>query len=161
MPCRGVSTFVSRYNNFMTTNTIQTKTIEIKTGGFTDIIDLSLEIEKFLKEIKINDGTLIVFVPGSTAGITTIEYEPGLKKDIPEFLEKILPYKYNYEHHKTWHDDNGSAHIRAALIGPSQSIPIINGKLATGTWQQVVLIDFDTGARTRKVILQIINQMTF
>lgn len=141
----------------MATNIIQTKTIEIKTKGFTDIVDLTDEIEKFLSETKIKDGTLIVFVPGSTAGITTIEYEPGLKKDIPKFLEEILPYKKDYEHHKTWGDDNGSAHIRAALIGPSQAIPIINGKLATGTWQQVVLIDFDTGARNRKVILQVIG----
>ena len=142
----------------MTTGTIRTKIIEIKTKGFTDIVDLSGEIEKFLSEIKIKDGTLIAFVPGSTAGITTIEYEPGLKKDIPEFLERILPYKKDYEHHKTWGDDNGSAHIRAALIGPSQSIPIVNGKLATGTWQQVVLIDFDTSARNRKVILQVIGE---
>lgn len=141
----------------MTTSTIKTKTIEIKTKGFTDIIDLSGEIEKFLNETKVRDGTLIVFVPGSTAGITTIEHEPGLKKDIPEFLEKILPYKKDYEHHKTWGDDNGSAHIRAALIGPSQAIPIINGRLACGTWQQIVLIDFDTGARTRKVIMQLIG----
>lgn len=142
----------------MTTSTIKTKTIQLKTKGFTDIIDLSEEIEKFLKETKVKEGTLIVFVPGSTAGITTIEYEPGLKKDIPKFLEEILPYKKDYEHHKTWGDDNGSSHIRAALIGPSQSIPIINGKLTTGTWQQVVLIDFDTGARIRKVILQIIGE---
>lgn len=142
----------------MTTNTIQTKIIEVKTKGFTDIVDLSDEIQKFLSETKIQDGTLIVFVPGSTAGITTLEYEPGLKKDIPAFLEKILPYRYNYEHHKTWHDDNGSAHIRAALIGPSESVPIIDGKLACGTWQQVVLIDFDTSARTRKVILQVVGR---
>ncbi len=142
----------------MTINTIKTKTINIQTKGFTDIIDLSDEIEKFLLETKIKDGTLIVFAVGSTAGITTIEYEPGLKKDIPRFLEEILPYKYNYEHHKTWGDDNGSAHIRASLFGPSQSIPIINGKLACGTWQQVVLIDFDTGARTRKVIMQVIGE---
>ena len=140
----------------MPTNTIQTKVIQIKTKGFTEIIDLTDEIKKFLIETKVKDGTLIVFIPGSTAGVTTIEYEPGLKKDIPEFLEKILPYKKDYEHHKTWGDDNGSAHIRAALIGPSQSIPIIDGKLTCGTWQQVVLIDFDTSARTRKVILQII-----
>lgn len=138
-------------------NTIQTKTIQVKTKGFTDIIDLSDEIQRFIEEIKVIDGTLIVFVPGSTAGITTIEYEPGLKKDIPEFLENILPYKKDYEHHKTWGDDNGSSHIRSALIGPSQAVPIINGKLATGTWQQVVLIDFDTSARSRKVILQLIG----
>jgi len=141
----------------VTTNTIQTKTIQLKTKGFTDIIDLSDEIEKFLKETKVKEGTLVVFVPGSTAAVTTIEYEPGLKKDIPKFLEEILPYKKDYEHHKTWHDDNGSSHIRAALIGPSQSIPIINGQLACGTWQQVVLIDFDTGTRERNVILQIIS----
>lgn len=141
----------------MTASIIKTKTIEVKTKGYTDIIDLSDEITKFLSEVKIKDGTLIVFVPGSTAGITTIEYEPGLKKDIPKFLEEILPYKKDYEHHKTWGDDNGSAHIRATLIGPSQSIPIINGQLTTGTWQQVVLIDFDTGARTRKVIMQIMG----
>lgn len=142
----------------MTIGTIKTKTIEIETKGFTDIIDLSGEIQKFLNETKVKDGTLIVFVPGSTAGITTIEYEPGLKKDIPEFLEKILPYKKDYEHHKTWGDDNGSAHIRSAFFGPSQAIPIINGKLACGTWQQVVLIDFDTSARTRKVMFQVIGE---
>lgn len=141
----------------MATSTIHTKTIQVKTKGFTDIIDLSDEIEKFLTESKIKEGTLIVFVPGSTAGITTIEYEPGLKKDIGEILEKIAPYKKDYEHHKTWGDDNGAAHIRAALIGPSQAIPIINGRLACGTWQQVVLIDFDTSARTRKVVLQLIG----
>ncbi|MBI2996353.1 MAG: YjbQ family protein [Candidatus Melainabacteria bacterium] len=140
----------------MPTNTIHTKTIQIKTKGFTDIVDLSDEIENFLQETKIKEGTLVVFVPGSTAAITTVEYEPRLKKDISGFLEKILPYKKNYEHHKTWGDNNGSAHIRAALVGPSQAIPIINGKLTCGTWQQVVLIDFDTGARARKVILQII-----
>lgn len=134
-----------------------TKAINIKTNGFTDIVDLSGEVKKFLNETKIVDGTLVVFVVGSTAGITTIEYEGGLKKDIPEFLEEILPYKKNYEHHKTWGDDNGSAHIRAALIGPSQTIPIVDGKLATGTWQQVVLIDFDTCARDRKVIMQVIG----
>lgn len=133
------------------------KTIQLETKGYTDIVDLTDEIKKFLNEAKVKDGTLIVFVVGSTAAITTIEYEPGLKKDIQEFLEKILPYKKDYEHHKTWRDDNGSAHIRAALIGPSQAIPIIDGKLATGTWQQVVLIDFDTGARIRKVILQVIG----
>ena len=138
---------------------IKTKTIQIKTKGFTDIVDLTGEIEKLLTETKIKDGTLVVFVPGSTAAITTIEYEPGLKKDIPDFLEKILPYKYNYEHHKTWNDDNGSAHIRAAMFGPSESIPIIDGKLATGTWQQVVLIDFDTSSRTRSVVLQIISTL--
>ena len=140
----------------MTTSTTKTKTIELKTKGFTDIIDLSDEIGKFLKETKVKEGTIVIFVPGSTAAITTIEYEPGLTKDIPKFLEEILPYKKDYEHHKTWHDDNGSAHVRAALIGPSQAIPIIDGELACGTWQQVVLIDFDTNPRTRKVILQLI-----
>lgn len=141
----------------MTTGTTHTKTIEIKTKGFTDIIDLSDKIEQFLNETKVKDGTLIVFVPGSTAGITTIEYEPGLKKDIPKFFEEVLPYKKDYEHHKTWGDDNGSAHIRAALTGPSQAIPIIDRKLACGTWQQIVLIDFDTSPRIRKVILQVIS----
>lgn len=141
----------------MQANTIKTKTITISTKGFTDIIDLTDPIQEFLKEAKVKKGTLIVFVPGSTAGITTLEYEPGLKQDIPNFLEKLFPYDYDYEHHKTWHDDNGSAHVRAALIGPSESIPIINGKLATGAWQQVVLIDFDTSARNRKVIMQIIG----
>ena len=103
----------------------------------------------------IHDGLTVVFVSGSTAAITTIEYEPGVINDLKEVLEKIAPFGLDYEHHKRWGDNNGDAHIKSALIGPSLSVPIENSKLVIGTWQQIVLIDFDEKPRERKIIVNI------
>jgi secondary thiamine-phosphate synthase enzyme len=97
-----------------------------------------------------------VFCQGSTGGVTTIEYEPGLKHDIRAFLETLLPYDRDYEHHKTWNDDNGSAHLRSALIGPSLTVPFVRKELSLGTWQQIVFLDFDTRPRKRTLILQVV-----
>ncbi|WP_290902021.1 secondary thiamine-phosphate synthase enzyme YjbQ [Ferroglobus sp.] len=123
------------------------------------MVDLTEEIKRFVKESKVNDGAVLVFSVGSTGAITTIEYEPGLKKDFPAIMEKIAPYNYPYEHHKTWGDDNGSSHVKASIVGPSVLIPFKNKELMLGTWQQVVLINFDTRKRRRKVVLQILGEV--
>ena len=136
---------------------IITENISLKTKGFTDIIDLTPSLTELLQEHRFLNGQLTVFVPGSTAGITNIEYEPGLLKDLPEFLEKILPSNKSYEHDNTWHDGNGYAHLRSALLKPSMTIPFTDGKLLLGTWQQIILLDFDNRPRTRTVVVQLIG----
>lgn len=137
---------------------INTKFLEISTKGFTDIRDITPDLTRILKEGVIASGILTVFVPGATGGLTTIEYEPGLVRDIEEVLEKIAPLKADYHHHNTWHDDNGSAHVRAALVGPSITIPFVNKELTLGTWQQIVFLDFDTRSRSRRLVIQIVGE---
>ncbi len=134
---------------------IRSKEITVRTRGYCDIIDLTPQMEAFLSEEGIETGQFLVFVPGSTAGITTIEFEPGLKRDLKEFFEKLIPSSEKYFHNDTWHDGNGFAHVRAAFLKPSLTIPVIGNKLGLGTWQQVVLIDFDNRDRNRRVILQL------
>lgn len=131
--------------------------LTIQTKGHTDIIDITEKVSDFVKESGIKDGILTIFVVGSTAAITTIEYEKGLLKDIKNTLEKLVPEETDYEHNKAWGDNNGYAHIRASLMKPNLSIPIENGNLILGTWQQIVLIDFDNRPRKRKIILKIIR----
>ena len=131
--------------------------INLSTKGFNDVIDITKKVEEVVGESKIDDGVAIVFVVGSTAAITAIEYEPGLVKDIKEALEKIAPMNNNYHHEEAWHDGNGYAHIRATLMKPSLSVPIEKGKLCLGTWQQIVLIDFDNKPREREIIVKIIS----
>ncbi|RUM32826.1 MAG: YjbQ family protein [Archaeoglobus sp.] len=130
--------------------------VELDVNG---IADITKEVEEFVKNCGLNEGAVLVFNVGSTGAITTIEYEPGLKKDFPRIMEKIAPYGDNYEHHKTWGDDNGSSHVKAAIIGPSIVVPFRNGKLLLGTWQQIVVVNFDTKRRNRKVILQILKSI--
>ena len=137
---------------------VVTKTIEVRTKGNCDIIDITSQAAQAVAESGVAAGTATLFNVGSTAAITTTEYEPGLAKhDIKAAFEKIAPQNGQYEHNKTWDDDNGYAHVRASLLGPSLVVPIVNGKLTLGTWQQIVLIDFDTSARTRRVICQVIG----
>jgi len=128
--------------------------VSISTKGRRDTVDITSMLQHIVLKNKVKDGIVVVFVPGSTAAITTIEYEPGLKQDIDCFLEKILPYSEDYHHHNTWHDDNGAAHLQAALIGPSLTVPIIDGTLTLGSWQQVILIDCDTRPRKRTLLPQ-------
>ncbi len=137
---------------------ILTSTFKIATKGFTDIIDITSEVQKNIDESGLKEGNVLVFVPGATAGITTIEYEPGLLKDYPEFMEKIVPSNKSYHHDMTWHDGNGFSHVRAALQGASFQIPFSNGTLLLGTWQQIILVDFDNRSRSRRVITQIIGK---
>ena len=128
------------------------KTFSIKTKGWTDIIDITAHIEKNLPK---KEGVATVFVKGSTASISVIEADPNLFEDMKEALETFAPYKKDWKHHQTWGDDNGGAHIRATMFGPSETIPYDAGKLLLGQWQRVVLIDFDTRARTREVIVSV------
>ncbi|MEM4598966.1 MAG: secondary thiamine-phosphate synthase enzyme YjbQ [Candidatus Diapherotrites archaeon] len=121
------------------------------------IKDITKEVQKALDESKIENGVAIVFVPGSTASVTTMEFEPGLLKDIPEVLQKIVPFDKDWQHHKTWNDKNGASHILATILGPSIAVPFQNRKLILGTWQQIVLIDFDREPRKREFIVQVIG----
>ncbi|HKQ22074.1 MAG TPA: secondary thiamine-phosphate synthase enzyme YjbQ [Nitrososphaeraceae archaeon] len=133
-------------------------TIQLHSEGEGDIIDMTMQLSNKVEESKIKNGTVTIFVSGSTAAVTTIEYEPGLVHDFPEMLSRIIPKDIEYEHDNTWHDGNGHSHVRSSLIGPSLTIPIIGGKLTLGTWQQVVLLEMDTRSRNRTVILQIIGE---
>jgi secondary thiamine-phosphate synthase enzyme len=137
---------------------VKSETISLSTQGMTDIKDISDDLRDCVKKSKLKDGIVTVFVAGSTGGLTTIEYEPGLIKDMKEILEKMYPYKAHYEHHETWHDDNGSSHVRAAMIGPSITIPFINRELTLGTWQEVVFLDFDTSPRKRELVVQLVGE---
>ncbi len=132
--------------------------IKVKTEGEVDIIDITENIQKIVEKSDIKNGIICVFNPGSTGSLTTIEYEPGLKKDFPIALEKIAPKKDYYNHHETWHDDNGHSHVRASLIGPSVTLPLIKGKVVHGTWQQIVFVELDTSNRTRNIIVQIVGE---
>ncbi len=134
---------------------VRTYRFRVETRGHTDVVDITDEIECAVAES--GDGVATVFVPGSTAGLTTIENEPGLVRDLQDAFEKIAPEGADYYHHDRWNDNNGSSHIRAALVGPSLSVPFSGGKLLLGTWQQVVLVDFDTRARNREVTVQVIS----
>lgn len=130
---------------------------KITTKGFTDIIDITDKISNILEKSKIKDGICLISSPGSTCGITTIEYESGLIEDLRRVLEKIAPMNKDYEHCKKWGDCNGYAHIRSALLKPFLAVPIENGNLDLGTWQQVVFVDFDNRPREREIKVKIIN----
>ncbi|MGK9477668.1 secondary thiamine-phosphate synthase enzyme YjbQ [Melioribacter sp. OK-6-Me] len=137
---------------------IKTYSFTVNTRGNSDIIDITAEVKEKLNETGFKEGSVLVFAPGSTAGITTIEFEPGLLKDYPEFFEKIAPSNKHYHHDETWHDANGYAHVRASLQGNSVTVPFTNSNLLLGTWQQIVLIDFDNRPRRRNIITQFIGQ---
>ncbi len=135
--------------------TVYTDYITLSTRGNTDIKDITSKVESIVNKSNIKNGMVLIFVPGSTASITTIEYEPGLLEDFPALMERIAPKNIEYEHHKRWHDGNGHSHVRASLMGPGIVVPIINGELALGTWQQIVFVDFDNRPRNRRIIVQV------
>ena len=135
---------------------IVTDKFNIITKGFTDVIDITNKVKDITTNNNIKEGNVNIYVIGSTASITTIEFEPGLVKDLPVALENIAPMNKIYHHDETWHDGNGYAHIRASIIGNSINIPILDGHLQLGTWQQIVLVDFDNKPRTRTIICQFI-----
>jgi secondary thiamine-phosphate synthase enzyme len=129
---------------------------KVQTKGFNDIIDITDKTEKIVEDSGVDNGIAMIFVVGSTAGITTIEYEKGVVEDLKEIFEKIAPVKGNYYHEEAWHDGNGFSHVRAAILKPSLTVPIESGKLLLGTWQQVVLVDFDNKPRERKVVVKVV-----
>jgi secondary thiamine-phosphate synthase enzyme len=138
--------------------TLHTAGITESTAGFCDIIDISAKFKEQVRVARLRSGTAILFVNGSTAALTTIEHEPGLVKDLKEFLDRQIPSDRRYHHDDRWGDNNGFSHLRAALFGPSLAIPIVDGEPSLGTWQQIVLIDFDNRPRSREIIVQLIGE---
>lgn len=138
---------------------VKTEQIKVETQGNCDIVNITEQVSEVVAKSDMSEGTVTVFNVGSTAGITTTEYEPGLVNyDIRAAFEKIAPEHARYEHEETWHDDNGHSHVQASLLGPSLSVPVVDGLLTLGRWQQIILVDFDTRPRTRTVICQIVGQ---
>jgi secondary thiamine-phosphate synthase enzyme len=136
---------------------IKTKEISVPSKGHTDIQDITTQLSRLLEESGLSEGNMLVFVSGSTASLSTVEYEPGLIKDVPRVLDKIAPYGPDYAHHDTWHDDNGASHVRATLMGPSITIPFKEKRLLLGQWQQIILLDFDTRERSRELVVQLMG----
>jgi secondary thiamine-phosphate synthase enzyme len=137
---------------------IITYEINLKTKGNGDIIDITAGVQERITNSGVNNGAVVIFVTGSTAGITTIEFEPGLVADLQESWEKLIPRNKQYQHEARWGDGNGYAHIRASLQGASLSVPFSNKKLVLGTWQQIVLVDFDNRPRSRNIVVQIMGE---
>ena len=137
---------------------IKTDEIKFETSGAGDIIDLTDAMAEAVGKSGLNAGTITAFVPGSTAGISTIEYEPGLLKDVPRLMEELIPSSRSYQHDETWHDGNGFSHLRSTLIGPDITVPFVAGRMTLGTWQQVVFLEFDNRPRSRSVVLQIMGE---
>jgi len=135
-----------------------TKKIKLNTKGDTDIINITAEAASALLSSELKNGSVTVFVPGSTGGITTVEYEPGLVEDLKAFFEKIAPKSGEYQHNIRWQDGNGYSHVRASLLGPGITVPFINGKMQLGKWQQIIFIDFDNRPREREIIIQIMGE---
>ena len=134
------------------------KYISLKSKGRCDIIDITPQVHKALSEADMQDGTVTVFVQGSTGGLTTVEYERGLIKDLEDLFERIAPSNVSYAHDSTWGDGNGHSHVRASALGASLTVPFIKGALTLGTWQQIVFIDFDNRPRSRKLLVQFMGQ---
>ncbi|HEX6436025.1 MAG TPA: secondary thiamine-phosphate synthase enzyme YjbQ [Candidatus Binatia bacterium] len=136
---------------------VKTSKFTETTQGFCDIIDITAKVTAKVRDAEIDDGLVALFVTGSTASLTTIEHEPGLVQDIKELVEKLIPSERRYHHDDRWGDDNGFSHLRASLFGPSLQIPIARGRLVLGTWQQIILLDFDNRPRTREIVVQLIG----
>ncbi len=138
---------------------VQSHQVEVKTQGNSQVVNITDQVARSIESGKIANGTATVFVIGSTAGLTTTEFEPGLvNRDLKAAFESIAPEGATYLHEQTWHDDNGHSHVRASLLGPSLTIPFIDRRLQLGTWQQIVLIDFDTRSRSRRIIVQVMGE---
>lgn len=134
---------------------IETYSISFLTKGNCDIVDITDDVSMLISKNEFIEGNVIIFAGGSTAGITTIEYEPGLLKDYPKFFDRIAPVNINYDHDNTWHDGNGHSHVRAAIQGASLTVPFSKGSLLLGTWQQIIFIDFDNRSRKREITVQV------
>jgi len=137
---------------------VVTRELQLRTRGGYDVQDITAQVARAVKESKLAAGIATIFCPGSTGGLTTIEFEDGVIRDLQQVLDEITPPDRAYRHHLRWHDDNGHSHIRAALIGPSLTVPFVDGALTLGTWQQIVFCDFDTRPRTRTLVVQVMGE---
>ena len=138
--------------------TVETREISIQSKGNCDIINITSQVAKNVDESGVNSGIVTLFIVGSTAGITTIEYEPNLVSDFKNMWDRMIPQSIPYEHNRTWGDGNGHSHVRASLLGASLIIPFVNKRLILGTWQQIVFVDFDNRPRSRKLVIQILGE---
>jgi secondary thiamine-phosphate synthase enzyme len=132
--------------------------IEVSSKGFSDVIDITAEVSSILRDSGIKEGLLTVFVPGSTASVTTVEFEPGVVEDLRRAVERLIPSTAAYRHDGRWGDGNGFAHVRAALLKPGLTIPVVGGELTLGTWQQIAFIDFDNRPRKRRLVVQAVGE---
>jgi secondary thiamine-phosphate synthase enzyme len=137
---------------------VVTRELQLRTKGGYDVQDITDHVMRAVQESKLTAGTVTVFCSGSTGGLTTLEYESGVVQDLKQVLDEITPPDRDYRHHARWGDDNGHSHLRAALIGPSLTVPFVDGRLTLGTWQQIVFCDFDTRPRARSLIVQIMGE---
>ena len=138
--------------------TVSTHTLSLKTRGDADIHDITDQVADALQASKVQNGTVTVFCPSSTSGVTTIEYESGVLSDLRRLFDEIIPPNGEYAHNARWGDGNGHAHVRAALLGPSLSIPVVKGSLTLGTWQQIIHVDFDNRPRSRELVVQVVGE---
>lgn len=129
--------------------------ININTRGENEMVDITGDVRLILKDSGVAEGSILIFVPGATGALTTIEFEPGLIKDFPDLMEKLIPENMDYLHNETWHDGNGHSHLRASLVGPSLTVPVIDGEPALGTWQQIIFLEFDNKPHQRRIIVQV------
>jgi len=137
---------------------IKDYTLTLKTNGFCHILDITPQVQDKIDESHVRSGVVTIFVVGATAGLTAMEYEPGLINDLEELFNRLVPPTTDYHHERTWQDGNGFSHVRASLLKPSMTIPIVNGRMRLGTWQQIALIDFDNRSRDREVAVQVMGQ---
>ena len=137
---------------------VETRTLKVKSKAETDLVNITSEVQKAVSESKIRSGIATVFVPGSTASVSTIEFEPNLVQDFKDCMERLAPSGMKYRHTETWGDDNGKSHVRATLMGPSLTVPFKEKKLLLGSWQQIVLLDFDVPGREREIIVQVVGE---
>lgn len=138
--------------------TVASRTIQLNTKGNCDIVDITSEVAREVADSGISNGTATIFVTGSTAGVTTIEFEPGLVADFKDMWDRMIPQNIPYQHDRAWGDGNGHSHVRASLLSASLTVPFMNKRLSLGTWQQVVLLDFDNRSRSREMIVQVIGE---
>ncbi len=138
---------------------VETHRLSVQTKGNSHVVDLTAQVNECLSQGRIKSGIVTVFVVGSTAAVSTTEYEPGLATaDLKEAYERIAPENAYYKHEETWHDDNGHSHVRAAITGPSLTVPLCDGRMTLGTWQQIILMDFDTRPRRRELVVQVVGE---
>lgn len=137
---------------------VRTERVRVQSAGFADIVDITRDVAEAVRRAGLNNGIVTVFAAGSTAGVTTVEYEDGLVRDLQEAFERLAPSNRPYYHDQRWGDGNGFSHVRASLLGPSLTVPVENGRLTLGTWQQIVLVDFDNRPRRRELVIQIMGE---
>ena len=137
---------------------VKTFSLSLSTSGNTDVHDITAQVASYIAQSGLKDGTVTIFCPSSTSGVTTIEYESGAVSDLKRLFDEIVPSNCEYAHNARWDDGNGHSHVRAALLGASLTIPFVNGRLTLGTWQQIIYVDFDNKPRRRELILQVIGE---